>query len=161
MAGATGFEPAASCVTGRRSNQLNYVPTRRACFSWHEWIRGTCLVRIPGGIPPNPWNQDKSQKTTGFACYRVRAGGLNRLLPNGSLSANGFPGERVSAASRGFHRKQRQPPSGLRYQLPSSFPTTIPSLIAESVARGGRHRWWARNRTGSGVLQQLQVSGYG
>jgi hypothetical protein len=25
MAGATGLEPAASCVTGRRSNQLNYA----------------------------------------------------------------------------------------------------------------------------------------
>jgi hypothetical protein len=27
VAGATGLEPAASCVTGRRSNQLNYAPT--------------------------------------------------------------------------------------------------------------------------------------
>ena len=26
VAGATGFEPAASGVTGRRSNQLNYAP---------------------------------------------------------------------------------------------------------------------------------------
>ena len=26
MAGTTGFEPATSDVTGRRSNQLNYVP---------------------------------------------------------------------------------------------------------------------------------------
>jgi hypothetical protein len=26
MAGATGLEPAASCVTGRRSNRLNYAP---------------------------------------------------------------------------------------------------------------------------------------
>ena len=26
MPGATGLEPAASCVTGRRSNQLNYAP---------------------------------------------------------------------------------------------------------------------------------------
>jgi hypothetical protein len=26
MAGATGLEPAASCVTIRRSNQLNYAP---------------------------------------------------------------------------------------------------------------------------------------
>ena len=26
MAGATGLELAASCVTGRRSNQLNYAP---------------------------------------------------------------------------------------------------------------------------------------
>jgi hypothetical protein len=26
LAGTTGLEPAASCVTGRRSNQLNYAP---------------------------------------------------------------------------------------------------------------------------------------
>ena len=26
LAGATGLEPAASCVTGRRSKQLNYDP---------------------------------------------------------------------------------------------------------------------------------------
>src|SRR5579864_2289184 len=31
MAGTTGLEPAASAVTGQRSNQLNYVPT---CFSY-------------------------------------------------------------------------------------------------------------------------------
>ncbi len=28
MAGATGLEPAASGVTGRRYNQLNYTPNR-------------------------------------------------------------------------------------------------------------------------------------
>ena len=28
MAGTTGLEPAASAVTGQRSNQLNYVPNR-------------------------------------------------------------------------------------------------------------------------------------
>jgi hypothetical protein len=28
MAGATGLEPAASGVTGRRSNQLSYAPYR-------------------------------------------------------------------------------------------------------------------------------------
>jgi hypothetical protein len=27
MAGTTGLEPATSAVTGRRSNQLSYVPT--------------------------------------------------------------------------------------------------------------------------------------
>jgi hypothetical protein len=34
MAGTTGFEPATSDVTGRRSNQLNYVPAyaRSATF---------------------------------------------------------------------------------------------------------------------------------
>ncbi len=30
MAGSTGLEPAASGVTGRRSNQLNYDPKRIA-----------------------------------------------------------------------------------------------------------------------------------
>jgi hypothetical protein len=30
MAGTTGLEPAASAVTGQRSNQLNYVPTRQS-----------------------------------------------------------------------------------------------------------------------------------
>ena len=30
MAGATGLEPAASGVTGRRYNQLNYTPNRDA-----------------------------------------------------------------------------------------------------------------------------------
>jgi hypothetical protein len=34
MAGTTGLEPAASAVTGQRSNQLNYVPT---CFSSGWW----------------------------------------------------------------------------------------------------------------------------
>ncbi len=30
MAGTTGLEPATSDVTGRRSNQLNYVPEEEA-----------------------------------------------------------------------------------------------------------------------------------
>ncbi len=28
VAGVTGLEPAASCVTGRRSNQLSYTPLK-------------------------------------------------------------------------------------------------------------------------------------
>ena len=32
MAGATGLEPAASGVTGRRYNQLNYTPAERSCL---------------------------------------------------------------------------------------------------------------------------------
>ena len=34
LAGTTGLEPAASAVTGQRSNQLNYVPT---LFSYRYW----------------------------------------------------------------------------------------------------------------------------
>lgn len=32
MAGVTGFEPAASCVTGKRSNQLSYTPIENNIF---------------------------------------------------------------------------------------------------------------------------------
>ncbi len=43
MAGATGLEPAASCVTGRRSNQLNYAP------AWDKVLTLLlCLLISPG-----------------------------------------------------------------------------------------------------------------
>src|SRR5262252_3007935 len=43
MAGTTGLEPAASAVTGQRSNQLNYVPTLwcqavTAPSRWFAWV---------------------------------------------------------------------------------------------------------------------------
>ena len=34
MAGTTGLEPAASAVTGQRSNQLNYVPSLLSSGWW-------------------------------------------------------------------------------------------------------------------------------
>ncbi len=34
MAGTTGLEPAASAVTGQRSNQLNYVPSLFSTGLW-------------------------------------------------------------------------------------------------------------------------------
>ena len=33
MAGVTGLEPAASGVTGRRSNQLSYTPTEKVLIA--------------------------------------------------------------------------------------------------------------------------------
>ena len=58
MAGTTGLEPAASAVTGQRSNQLNYVPTRqinemrnRQClcgtarFAYRAPVAPDCLKR--------------------------------------------------------------------------------------------------------------------
>ena len=49
MAGTTGLEPAASAVTGQRSNQLNYVPAegkqRHELCAAHEWwaVQGSNL----------------------------------------------------------------------------------------------------------------------
>ncbi len=42
MAGTTGLEPAASAVTGQRSNQLNYVPTLQI----NEMRNRQCLCGI-------------------------------------------------------------------------------------------------------------------
>ena len=36
LAGTTGLEPATSCVTGMRSNQLNYVPENRESTRWFD-----------------------------------------------------------------------------------------------------------------------------
>jgi hypothetical protein len=45
MAGTTGLEPATSDVTGRRSNQLNYVPALAGKNSvYHAYCPGTNLV---------------------------------------------------------------------------------------------------------------------
>jgi hypothetical protein len=47
MAGTTGLEPAASAVTGQRSNQLNYVPTLKIQdFAKSRAISGVCEKRI-------------------------------------------------------------------------------------------------------------------
>ena len=46
MAGSTGLEPAASGVTGRRSNQLNYDPTKRADRS----LGGTGFEPVTAGV---------------------------------------------------------------------------------------------------------------
>ena len=38
LAGATGLEPAASCVTGRRSNQLNYAPALPISYRYRAFL---------------------------------------------------------------------------------------------------------------------------
>jgi hypothetical protein len=58
MAGTTGLEPAASAVTGQRSNQLNYVPSlpfiglapKPACLLSILTVQRSRLLPL---VPPN------------------------------------------------------------------------------------------------------------
>jgi hypothetical protein len=52
MAGTTGLEPATSAVTGQRSNQLNYVPTRQINFA--KALRDKVLQPLSDTECPSP-----------------------------------------------------------------------------------------------------------
>ena len=56
MAGVTGLEPAASGVTGRRSNQLSYTPFNKGLF-----ICG-CTMVFPSNNPKSAFNQVRIPK---------------------------------------------------------------------------------------------------
>ena len=45
VAGVTGLEPAASCVTGRRSNQLSYTPVREPTAMSNKLLAVSCHNR--------------------------------------------------------------------------------------------------------------------
>ncbi len=64
MAGTTGLEPATSDVTGRRSNQLSYVPA----FTSDNTLSVTrCGTQVKGGAP-----QDLDCPTAVIAVWRER-----------------------------------------------------------------------------------------
>ena len=50
MAGATGLEPAASCVTGRRSNQLDYAPACDERLIPSDSLRRTLIEEAWEGV---------------------------------------------------------------------------------------------------------------
>lgn len=56
MAGVTGLEPAASGVTGRRSNQLSYTPLNKGL------LMCGCSMVFPSNNPKNAFNQTRIQK---------------------------------------------------------------------------------------------------
>ena len=62
MAGLTGLEPATSCVTGRRSNQLNYNPARK----------GPAKALEPGDITraPHALSMRRPERARGPAARR-------------------------------------------------------------------------------------------
>ena len=65
VAGVTGLEPAASGVTGRRSNQLSYTP---AAFG-----RGAHSYLCPGGVSSRAWDCAALRRPLGRRLYGGRA----------------------------------------------------------------------------------------
>src|ERR1700678_442144 len=81
MAGTTGLEPAASAVTGQRSNQLNYVPT---LFSY-LCRKPACLVAF--------------LRFNRFACVAC----FNLVEPNSEV--NGHHGHQAKSPSKVCYRQ--------------------------------------------------------
>ena len=52
MAGVTGLEPAASGVTGQRSNQLSYTPSAALRDDTVYWFPRQVSSRMTGPYPP-------------------------------------------------------------------------------------------------------------
>ena len=78
LAGTTGLEPAASAVTGQRSNQLNYVPS----FVGKLQIQ---TLSVGQTVPDN-----LNSLTDNSAGRHSRCGLLSKLVRN-VLIANSFP----------------------------------------------------------------------
>ena len=85
MAGTTGLEPAASAVTGQRSNQLNYVPS---LFSYRYWKPAYLLVFLT-------FNR--------FACVAH----FNLIEPN--FEVNGHQGHQAEPLSKNCVAGKHQP----------------------------------------------------
>ena len=69
MAGPTRLELATSCVTGRRSNQLNYGPEQTDCSMCGEFHKGSPSVPAKSCYTPEAFRQ-----TTFDRLYRAAVG---------------------------------------------------------------------------------------
>lgn len=79
MAGVTGLEPAASGVTGRRSNQLSYTPilhiSGAGLMRPLRWGPGD-LMQPPRGVKQSPLHFENAPKRYLFSCRVVGGEGL-------------------------------------------------------------------------------------
>ena len=117
MAGTTGLEPAASAVTGQRSNQLNYVPTRQI----NKMRNNQCLCSFPLFASSAP---------------------IAPEFQNGVLSAVTAYKIRVWNQTR-FHESQREKQRTTLQKYPNSFPcnSKVQPRNEQFCARGSIH--WA------------------
>ena len=87
VAGVTGLEPAASGVTGRRSNQLSYTPIFKTIVPEHnppKWsLSGKTRPTDCQACPPMLSKEKLNDPT------RSKRMGLRRLKPHGHVTARG------------------------------------------------------------------------
>jgi hypothetical protein len=132
MAGTTGLEPATSAVTGQRSNQLNYVPTRqinemqnRQClcgfahFAYRAW-NCLCCPKERDSCPNRP-------KTAYNFQY------LPALVPCAKPLAQTALGD-PDCRQHGQDRQQNLS-RGLAQKYPNSFSVNTKGLVALCLSR--------------------------
>ena len=67
---ATALKPAASCVTGRRSNQLNYAPALKDQFP--------AITADSSGCPSIPKTSGKCRDRAAKSCNYLKSNGVGR-----------------------------------------------------------------------------------
>ena len=114
MAGTTGLEPAASAVTGQRSNQLNYVPTRQI----NEMRNRQCLCDF-AQIAYSAWNCLRCTKERGSCPNRPQISAFRALLRFPKHPAQSAPGDPEFCQSGQNHQQNYR--KSLSQKYPNSF----------------------------------------
>jgi hypothetical protein len=142
MAGTTGLEPAASAVTGQRSNQLNYVPTcqinqmrdRQFLCSVERFhtVHGIALVAQKSAIPV------RTAPNLGFPLHLCHVQiHLHRLLRAARIVAN-----LDETANKTGANQHRNILTASRRTRKSVEPCAI---FLTSLTEIQRHKWRYRN----------------
>jgi hypothetical protein len=114
MAGTTGLEPAASAVTGQRSNQLNYVPTRQI----NEMRNRQCLCHF-AQIAYSAWNCLRCTKERDSCPNRPQISAFRALLRFPKHPAQSAPGDPEFCQSGQNHQQNFR--KSLSQKYPNSF----------------------------------------
>ncbi len=110
MAGTTGLEPAASAVTGQRSNQLNYVPTRQINWSKEPFLG--CACRANSAPWPCTGYDPQTPRVEIAQTCKKNMKLAKTLRQNHPISfgnnAKGFP-RTIALSKRLFHKPSTKP----------------------------------------------------
>jgi hypothetical protein len=118
MAGTTGLEPAASAVTGQRSNQLNYVPTRQInVIRNRQCLCGLARFAYRAPVAPDCPKERDSCPNRPQTASKFRL--LSAPVPCTHPLAQSAPGDPV--CSQYGRKRQRNLSKYLAQKYPNSF----------------------------------------